>query len=385
MIEFQCPKCGKQYRVKDEGAGKRGKCTQCGEVLKVPSLRTGAPDVAGDTPIPPAPQSVPSPQPIAPPMAAQTPRLESGHAAQATSINVHLPKRRSSLGVVSLILGIVGFLICWIPFVGVLSIPLSALGLLMAVIGLLVALLRRGSGIGWPIGGGAVSGLALAIGMAQVAAIGAGAEAISEYGEQAMRTNQATVNSGSGRAPAGSQGLRDDGVGEGLAAGGISGAADARTPEWASARGAVRQGAMEVHVTNVVLGKVPLRGGFEDRESTSQDELLAIHVEMTNRSQNRKLQYRSWAGRDVSFARDYATLRDNFGNSYKRIGFGFDTKPIGHTQSESVYPGKMLTDVLVFEPPIDTAEYLDLELPAANFGGDGMLRLRIPSDMVQRR
>lgn len=37
MIEFKCSECGKQLRVKDEAAGKKGKCPQCGTVLLVPA------------------------------------------------------------------------------------------------------------------------------------------------------------------------------------------------------------------------------------------------------------------------------------------------------------------------------------------------------------
>ena len=37
MIEFTCTQCGKQLRVKDEAAGKNGKCPQCGTVLHVPN------------------------------------------------------------------------------------------------------------------------------------------------------------------------------------------------------------------------------------------------------------------------------------------------------------------------------------------------------------
>lgn len=37
MIEFKCNECGKQLRVKDDAAGKKGKCRQCGTVLLVPA------------------------------------------------------------------------------------------------------------------------------------------------------------------------------------------------------------------------------------------------------------------------------------------------------------------------------------------------------------
>jgi len=87
----------------------------------------------------------------------------------------------------------------------------------------------------------------------------------------------------------------------------------------------------------------------------------------------------------LSFGRDFATLKDNFENSYKRINFGFSTQPVGGIERvESIYPDKVATDLLVFEIPLDTVEYLRLELPAKNFGGSGMLRIQIPKEMIVR-
>lgn len=42
MIEFTC-KCGKQYKVKDELAGKRGKCKECGRPMVVPGATARTP------------------------------------------------------------------------------------------------------------------------------------------------------------------------------------------------------------------------------------------------------------------------------------------------------------------------------------------------------
>ena len=57
---------------------------------------------------------------------------------------------------------------------------------------------------------------------------------------------------------------------------------------------------------------------------------------------------------------------------------------IGQVQSESVYPGKSIDDLLVFELPVEKAKYLRLELPASAFHGEGKLRIQIPADMIQR-
>jgi len=49
MITTQCPSCGMALRVKDEAAGKRGKCPKCGHVFQVqaaPAPRTDLDDLA---------------------------------------------------------------------------------------------------------------------------------------------------------------------------------------------------------------------------------------------------------------------------------------------------------------------------------------------------
>jgi hypothetical protein len=78
------------------------------------------------------------------------------------------------------------------------------------------------------------------------------------------------------------------------------------------------------------------------------------------------------------------SLTDNFDNRYKVVSFGFCSKVKGAAESDSVYPGKAIQDVLVFEEPVGKVEYLNLELPAENFGGTGMMRIRIPASMIKR-
>jgi hypothetical protein len=47
-------------------------------------------------------------------------------------------------------------------------------------------------------------------------------------------------------------------------------------------------------------------------------------------------------------------------------------------------PFKDTDDVLEFEVPRPGAESLRLELPAGAFGGNGLLRFRIPGQMIGR-
>ncbi|MEM6259370.1 MAG: hypothetical protein AAGI37_13885, partial [Planctomycetota bacterium] len=43
VIEFQCPSCGKTYRVSVAMAGKSAKCKRCGERMRVPDPETKLP------------------------------------------------------------------------------------------------------------------------------------------------------------------------------------------------------------------------------------------------------------------------------------------------------------------------------------------------------
>jgi len=72
---------------------------------------------------------------------------------------------------------------------------------------------------------------------------------------------------------------------------------------------------------------------------------------------------------------------DDFGNTYKRGRF-VGGAPLGQLTTESIYPNKTIQDLLVFEPPIDTIEYLRLELPASAFGEKGTLRFEIPKEWI---
>jgi hypothetical protein len=106
-------------------------------------------------------------------------------------------------------------------------------------------------------------------------------------------------------------------------------------------------------------------------------------LRIENRGDSRKIDYRGWSGQNFDIGRGTASVEDDLGNAYKRINFGFTNAVVGQIRSESVYPGKSASDVLVFEEPIQKAKFLKLELPASAFGGSGSLRIKIPTEMIQ--
>jgi hypothetical protein len=307
------------------------------------------------------PPSVAQPATLAgaPPEPRDVPRAEIGVT----------PRRSNSLGIASLVLGILALLICWIPFVSVLGLPLSGLGLLLALIGLVLALMRRGYGVGYPIAGGAISVVALV--MASVTGLGmfaATSAALEDVARDLEDSQQMSAR------PAGEV------------------AADAEIPEpmrptrekldWIHASDGAQLGSTVVWVSKVEVRRVELEQLGDVGQS--ENRLLAITLIVLNDSPTKKVEYKTWRGNSW-IERDFGILTDNFDNSYKRVTFGFTTEIAGGVRtSESIYPGSQVEDLLVFEVPIEAAEMLFLDLPASNIGESGKIVFGIPASMIER-
>lgn len=69
MIEFSCPSCSKKYRVKDDFAGRKARCKECGSTMPVPAAGD---DTTAATPAAP-PQRSSRPQSAEPPKQAEAP------------------------------------------------------------------------------------------------------------------------------------------------------------------------------------------------------------------------------------------------------------------------------------------------------------------------
>ncbi len=133
----------------------------------------------------------------------------------------------------------------------------------------------------------------------------------------------------------------------------------------------------QVWIVSAKIGKVPLKA--LGSESSSKDELLMVTVGIKNTTAEKKIDYETWGATPI-YDHSPATLSDEHGNSYKRITFGIGSDVVGRVErSESIYPGKTLTDVLVFEVPIAAAKSVRLELPGENIGVAGRLRFEIPA------
>lgn len=95
-----------------------------------------------------------------------------------------------TMGIIAIVLGVIGLLVSWIPFVGLLAIPVAGIGLFLAVTGLVLAAVKRFRGWAMPVLGGVICGLAIAVAVGSTtttsAAISSALNASTRA--QAMRT-----------------------------------------------------------------------------------------------------------------------------------------------------------------------------------------------------
>jgi hypothetical protein len=304
--------------------------------------------------------------------------------------------RSNSLGIAGLVVAIIGLLLCWIPFVAILSLPISALALLLGMIALLVSLTRSGFGIGYPIA--TISLSVGAIVMAMIMGIGmfkATGDALNEMNNALAKSAAEREQARSGFAPA----LDTESQSNANPSDAANADPDAATSTSSSAPAVAQAPAIEsrptfytmdrpailadgdiiIRVSDVRIEKPHLTDFLGDA-SRAVEEALVITLVVENHSGGRKLDFRSWTDGLASAFGNGPALKDNFGNAYRRINYGSNT--IAQVDgSGSIYPGKQRTDAVVFELPVDTATELELVINARNIDSenDNSLVFRVPS------
>jgi hypothetical protein len=136
-----------------------------------------------------------------------------------------------------------------------------------------------------------------------------------------------------------------------------------------------RIGDIEVRVISIEADFMRGKDAFGD--ITSKEKVLVIRIEIDNLSDTKKIDYLGWV-RDRLLV-DRATLKDDLGNIYRPVSFGgFGIRIEGqHPDGGSIYPSKSISDVLMFELPVEKANVLKLELPAEHLHEKGAFRLSI--------
>src|SRR5947207_4088245 len=73
--------------------------------------------------------------------------------AEAQVVGAPAKKKTSVLGMVAVGLGVLAFFLAWVPCFGVFSWGFSGLGLVLAIVGLVMASSNKDTGMGWPVAG----------------------------------------------------------------------------------------------------------------------------------------------------------------------------------------------------------------------------------------
>jgi hypothetical protein len=336
-IVVTCPSCAARVNAPERMAGRSARCPRCGGRVAVPS--GGAPPPAIVPVAAPAPAL---PRPAAVPVTVAAPALPRPAAVAPGN----------GLGISALVLGCVAVPLAFIPFVSIIGLALAGVGLLFGLLAVLACAFRRGYGMGFALGGAAASGISFAVALTATWASYQWAVAWEQQAREHVRAAQSPA------AP-------------------VRQAADQVRPAqalaaWIDAAGGEYTGqGVAVRVTGVEVGRVRMRQFGQEAES--KEVRLVVRLEIRNTDDKRKINQRGWS---ASLSRvDGPTLQDDLGNQYRRfVSFGAEYD--GQADGTSVYPGKAITDVAVFEVPVAAASTLMLELPAEAFGGIGVIRFR---------
>jgi membrane protein implicated in regulation of membrane protease activity len=256
------------------------------------------------------------------------------------NVSVEIKRGANPLGIASLVLGISACVFCWIPFLGLLAIPLAAIGLLLAVIGITSVVVGKKSSLAFPSSGAVVCIVAILVALFVTGGI---STLIAKHEIQSNSTNQKTESS------SGEEGWSKSSV--------------------------VQQGDFQIQIEPI--SKEIFYPNNPSRIATPNDGFFTI--KLSNLSKTRKIDFSTWRGKKFSTARDYATLTDDNGNVYKLDSESTGGQNNGREDETSIYPNSDYEEFLSFETPVQNRKWLHLELPAENFGGSGMIRFEIPA------
>jgi predicted RNA-binding Zn-ribbon protein involved in translation (DUF1610 family) len=119
------------------------------------------------------------------------------------------------------------------------------------------------------------------------------------------------------------------------------------------------------------------------KTAETETPVYCVTVAIQN-SGDAAVRYRSWRDHaDASAVGSAATLSDGAGNVLGTVSFGPGTWPVGAQPHAQILPGSRVTDILLFQCGKEAEGDFLLTLPGKNLGRAGMLRFRIPREMVE--
>jgi hypothetical protein len=326
--------------------------------------------------------SPPVAPPLAPPLATPVarPALGSfGSLPNAAPVeNASMPAR--IVGAVALILGTLALATFWLPSLGAMGwtgIAVGGLGLLLGIGGLVLSALHKGSGLNLNIAGTASS----AVGLVLTVVFGV---VFGMFSSTAPTKPLAIVLPPRPVQPAPT----------------LPPSEPEPEPEpelvWTEAGESIQQGAIKATIASAKIEQVTLESAdLSTLKKQKPKPMLRILVTIENTTTDKIVDIPGWPGggdlipqelsqslkgselgKALQSTAASATLTDNVGNPYKQESAG-SVFGLQLSTDNSLRPAKSVEKMLLFPPPLESIEYLHLELAPGGFGGSEPLRFRI--------
>ena len=147
--------------------------------------------------------------------------------------------------------------------------------------------------------------------------------------------------------------------------------------EWtdAAAGSEFTVGKVRVRIDRIAVDSVQLLSvGFKTPFASSSKH-LQVAVTIRNLDQGKQVTYEPWQGLPSSHS--FAQAQDEFATYYRRAQFGMGTYPVGQIEQSIVMdPGREISDLILFDPPIADAKEIRLTLPGENIGETQAIKAR---------
>jgi hypothetical protein len=171
-------------------------------------------------------------------------------------------------------------------------------------------------------------------------------------------------------------------------------------PVWTGAAVPIQQGPIKASVAKVAIEQVRMESTDLSRITRPKPQpMLKIQVTLENTSNDKIIEAPGWMGGGDLIGQGVgqllggatgeavpvatATLTDSAGNNYKQAhSLSLFGAQLDFGADHALRPGNSKAVELVFPPPLDSIEYLRLELSANGFGGTDPLRFQIPRAMI---
>ena len=399
MISVQC-KCGQKLRAKPEMAGRKVRCPACSEAIQIPdaiapsegrTLRSHAetashytePDVV-DRKVRKAAVSGEIIQndrsdDVEPRSYSRPPKVE---------VNVETSRGAHSLGVASLVVAILSFFVCWFPFVGL---GFAGLAFVLGIAGVLVAIVRKGTGIGYSIAGAGVSLVSLVL-SAVFTLFFAGAvatvdQAVKEVDRLAPQAQPQPVTPKPVIAENVANHIVEDNAGEKpdappVAPPVVPPAPNADEPDTEQSLPLAtfhKSGSLWIKLTIARVDFVEMKSSFGRDTSQSAEKYLLCTFHVRNTDERKIVTFH-----DGGFGTNHFSMRDDVDNSIRGVSLGFSDKIVGAISSgHDLQPGEEATIIQVFKIPPPKTKHLILSVDLAAFSGEGKVKFKLPASEIK--